>query len=279
MHGVKVQMREPPWKSPSRLGAGGPARAGQRDAREEGGAGRADAGVGGLEGVLGRQDVGALQQHLGGDVAVPGGHDAGAVEGAGGRDLGRDRAADQHLQGVPGAVALLLELGHGDAGRLDLGVGGGEVEVADPPGLGGAADQVARRGQGVQRGAGQHRLLVEGPGGQVGGGHLGHQRDLERLLRLLGGEVDLQRGVGQALDPAEEIELEGGQAEPDLPGVGDGGAAGGGQVGRDALPGHRAAGGHHGQPLRPAGSGTGRAPGPRWRRRCAGRGCAPAPRR
>ena len=81
---------------------------------EEGGAGGADVGVGGLEPVLGLEDVGSGEQHLRGE---PGGDvlQAGELRGERRREqLGRERCADHQGQGVD----VLGDQG-GEAGDVD----------------------------------------------------------------------------------------------------------------------------------------------------------------
>jgi hypothetical protein len=155
----------------SKIGAGG-----EGDAREQGRPGRADIGVGGLELVLGHEDVGPAQQHFrrqaDGKVLAQRRDGAQAFR----QQVGRHGGPHQQVQGgaVQGHRAGVAGQVH--PGAFQTGLGAAGVDLRSGAHQEAPLRHVVGAALAVHGGLGQfQRLLVAGQH-QVAVGHLGQQR-------------------------------------------------------------------------------------------------------
>ncbi|MNN20401.1 hypothetical protein D3C81_1336800 [compost metagenome] len=125
------------------------------------------------------------------------------------RQVGRDRRAEQQLQGVgvlgdlAGIQRLLYPRLLHQAARL------AHVEVRRGADLAAGLDQAQALGVAVQGRAGQFQLGLVAAPGQVGDGDVADQGDLHAALRLGGGQVLLQGRALKAAQTTEQVQLVG----------------------------------------------------------------------
>lgn len=228
-------------KQPAQLVAGGARRRGQRDGREEGRTGGADIGIGRLQAVLGRQDVRALLQQAGW-----GAHRDGRQLHLGqGRRLGHQRGdagPEQQRQAVAILLHLPLILGQAHFGTFQRGTALGQLHFGGGPQpvlVLGQAIALLLGGQG--RLAQREQLLIRQQV-EIGVGHRGDQRDLGAALGLHLRQIVFQRLIFEALDPAEQVQLVGGDADVGAVLAADGALPRAAEIVRSLLAGTRAIG-------------------------------------
>ena len=251
---------------------------GERDARKEGRARRADVRVRRLQPVLGGDDVGPLLEQV---RRQPDGHlvhEGRVVEVRAVRQT-RRRRADEQRERMRLRRALLLEL---RAERLRLreqrlhqrhvqAVGGADLETAveDAQRLLASADGVAR----------DHDALVELAQGEIAVRDLRDDRHGDGAPGGVGGEEFLERGVLEVAHAAPEVELPPDDAHADVPDRRRWSAPRRGELLRESAPGSRRRSRRGSGTGRRGGSGTPRAPRARAGPPRAGRGCGRAPAR
>lgn len=197
------------------FGAGAAERARQRDARKEGGARRADVGVGGTQLVFGGDDVGPIGQQVRRQPGRQVAHDAVVVQ-AGARQRLRQWLAGQQFQRMGLRGAGLFQVGAKRARllpeRLDLG----QVQLRDRAHLVAPAEDAQRllaRGDGCAR---QRQPLIQFAQRQVAVGHLRDQAQRGGFGGGVRGQVVFQRGVLEAAHAAPEVQFPGRHAHADL---------------------------------------------------------------
>jgi len=240
---MKLQVPEPPSNRPSSAALAVPSCAGQRDAREEGRARGADAGVGGAQLALGLQDVGTAHQHLGRHAGRQGLHRGERVG-----QLRRQQALGHRHAGEQRERVLVLRHQRGVARHvgacgLQQGFGLAQVERRHRAGIEAALRQLVRFLPGLEGAARQRQALAVGGKAQPGVGDFGHQADLRTAARFLGAEIGLQRLFFQAAHAAEEVQFVRREAEAGAVLAADRRLAGGVEVARHALRALAAAGG------------------------------------
>lgn len=199
-------------KQPAQLVAGGARRRGQRDGREEGRTGGADIGIGRFQAVLGRQDVRALLQQAGGGTH----RDGRQLHLGQGRRLGHqcgNTSPEQQRQAIAILLHLSLVLGQAHLGALQRGTALGQLHLGGGPQPVFVLSQAIALLLGGQGRLAQRQQLLIRQQGEIGVGHRGHQGDLGAALGLDLRQIGLQRLIFEALDPAEQVQLVGGDAD------------------------------------------------------------------
>ena len=176
---------------------------------------RADVGVGGEQLALGGANVGAPLEQVRRQAGRNVDRDLLDAERQRRRQVGRQRLADEQLQGVLVEGALAQRLGERRLRAFELRLGLAVVELRARAGveaqLVDAGRLLARR----QRLARDAQLLFVGKQRQVGVGDRRDEADLDRLAGLCGREVLRQRCIAQVVDAAEQVELVAGDGEAD----------------------------------------------------------------